>query len=175
MAAGDRVIAWVQVGRHGEFGVPYAPGLKAFGLDPARLLFIRSRTREEALWAMEEALRIGGIGAVVGTRNAKLDLTASRRLQLAAEAAGLPVFLLRTHKDDTHSAGCTRWRVAPHKAAKDGFGFFANPRWHVALERVRGGRTGEWVVEWNHDALCLRLPAGLGRGALSPKRARSAA
>lgn len=175
MAAGPRVIAWVQERRGGEFGVPYAPGLKHFGLDPARLLFIRCKSREEALWAMEESLRIGGIGAVVGMRTARLDLTASRRLQLAAEAAGLPIFLLRTHKDAAHSAGTTRWRVAPYKAARDGFGFFAQPRWHVALERVRGGRTGDWVVEWNHDALCLRLPAGLGGGALSQERARSAA
>ena len=73
MAAGLRVIAWVQERRGGEFGVPYAPGLKHFGLDPARLLFIRCKSREEALWAMEESLRIGGIGAVVGMRTAKLD------------------------------------------------------------------------------------------------------
>lgn len=174
IAAGTRPLVW-PVERHAEFGAPYGPGLKAFGLDPTRILFVRCKRREEALWVMEEALRIGGIGAVAGTRPARMDLTASRRLQLAAEAAATPIFLLRTYKDDAHSAAATRWRVSPARAASDGFGFFAGPRWHVTLERVRGGKTGEWVVEWNHDALCLRIPAGLRGGALPAARARSAA
>ena len=168
-------IVWPLGKRAGEFGAPYGPGLKHLGFDPASILFIRCNTREDVLWAMEEALRIGGIGAVVGTRPKRTDLTASRRLQLAAEASATPIFLLRTYRDDAPSAAATRWRVRPYRAMRDRFGFFSNPRWHVALDRVRGGRTGEWVVEWNHDALCLRLPAGLGSGALPADRARSAA
>jgi protein ImuA len=175
IAAPKGVIVWPMERRAGEFGAPYAPGLKAFGLDPAAILFIRCRTREETLWTMEEALRIGGIGAVVGTRPPRMDLTASRRLQLAAETSGTPIFLLRTYKDDEHSAAATRWRVKPMRAAKDGHGFLSSPRWHVTLERTRGGRTGEWVVEFNHDALCLRIPAGLRGGALPAARTRSAA
>ncbi len=175
MAARGRPIVWPLGKRAGEFGAPYGPGLKHFGLDPADIVFLRCRSREDALWAMEESLRIGGIGAVVGQRVAGMDLTASRRLQLAAEQSATPIFLLRTYKDTAHSAGTTRWRVKPHKAASDGFGFLSHPRWHVTLERVRGGRTGDWVVEWNHDALCLRLPARLGGGALPAAGARSAA
>ena len=174
-ARGGGSIVWPVGKRPGDFGVAYGPGLKHFGLDPACILFIRCKTREDMLWVMEEALRIGGIGAVVGERVAPMDLTASRRLQLAAEASTTPIFLLRTHRDDVASAAFTRWRIAPHSASRDRFGFFAAHRWHVTLERVRGGRTGEWVVEWNHDALRLCIPAGLGSGALPAARARCAA
>jgi len=175
LAARGGTIVWPLGNRTGDFGAPYGPGLKTFGLEPSDILFIRCKTHEDALWVMEEALRIGGIGAVVGAHGRRMDLTASRRLQLAAENSATPIFLLRTYRDDAHSAAVTRWRVRPQTAARDGFGFFSNPRWHVALERVRGGRPGEWVVEWKHDALCLRLPAGLGGGALPARAARSAA
>lgn len=158
-------LIWPLAGRAGEFGSPYAPGLKALGLDPAGFVFLRCKRREDVLWAMEEALRLGGVGAVVGTRPRGMDLTASRRLQLAAEAAAIPIFLFRPHQDDEASAAATRWRIAPQRAAQDGLGFFDRPRWQAALERVRGGRPGEWVVEFDHDALCLRLPAGLGSAA----------
>jgi len=176
-AIGSRAnaIVWPLGKQAGAFGAPYGPGLKAFGIDPAQILFVRCKTREDILWAMEEALRIGGIGAVVGARVARMNLTASRRLQLAAENSGIPAILLRTHKDDATSAAATRWRVSPCGAARDRFGFSANPRWRVTLERVRGGRIGEWVVEWDHEALCLRLPALLGGGAFSADRTRNTA
>ena len=56
--AGSVVWPWVESAVQ-DFGAPYAPGLRAFGLDPARLLFVRCRKDAEALWAMEEALRHG--------------------------------------------------------------------------------------------------------------------
>ncbi len=174
VARGGALI-WPQDRRPGAFGAPYGPGLKHFGLDPGRIVFLRCRRSEDALWAMEEALRIGGVGAVVGARTARMDLTASRRLQLAAEASATPAFLLRAHKDAAPSAAATRWRVSPVPSARDGHGVFARPRWLVALERARGGKPGEWVMEWDHDALCLRPSAGLGGGALPQNKERSAA
>ncbi|MBU6445646.1 MAG: ImuA protein [Alphaproteobacteria bacterium] len=158
---GSLVWPWVE-GAAQDFGAPYAPGLHAFGLDPARLLFVRCRKGSEALWVMEEALRHGA--TVIGARPFHASLTISRRLQLAAEQAGAPVLLLRRHDDHQVSAAVTRWRVAPAPAARDRFGFFAGPRWRVALEQARGGRTGEWVVEWNDETHGLRLPAVLGGG-----------
>ncbi len=159
--AGSLVWPWVENAAQ-DFGAPYAPGLHAFGLDPARLLFVRCRKHGEALWTMEEALRHGA--AVIGARPFHASLTVSRRLQLAGEQAGVPVLLLRRHDDHQVSAAVTRWRVAPAPAARDRFGFFAGPRWRVTLEQARGGRVGEWVVEWNDEAHRLRLPAVLGGG-----------
>jgi protein ImuA len=153
------------------FGQPYAPGLKFFGLDPARIVFVRCATAHECLWAMEEGLRLGGIGAVIGARPKAMDLTSSRRLQLAAEQANMPVFFLRSYNDAAQSAAVTRWRVAPAPSAHDQFGFYKNARFRVALEYARGGKTGEWVLEWNSDAHALRLSSALGDRAAGENRA----
>jgi protein ImuA len=153
------VVVWPLV-PGGAFGIPYARGLKSFGLDPRDFLMVRCRRERDAAWVMEEALRIGA-GAVVGARPRDMDLTASRRLQLAAQHSGTPVFLLRAHDDHEPSAAVSRWRVAAMPGARDRFGLFGEPRWRVTLEYAKGGRPGEWVVEWNHAALRLRLPAVL--------------
>jgi protein ImuA len=140
-----------------EFGVPYGAGLKRFGLPAGKFLFARCASPRDALWAMEEALRLGGLGAVIGRRTPRMNLTASRRLQLAAEKTATPIFLLRAPGDALVSAARTLWRVAPAPSARDRFGLMTNPRWTIALIRARGGGMGEWMVEWDHDALCLRL------------------
>ena len=153
------------------FGLPYAPGLRFFGFDPARIVFVRCINARECLWAMEEGLRLGGIAAVIGARVKAMDLTASRRLQLAAEQANTPVFLLRNYNDFASSAAVTRWRIAPVPSARDRFGFYKNARFRVALEYARGGKTGEWIMDWDHDALCLRLSSALGDRASGENRA----
>ncbi|MEQ8964710.1 MAG: hypothetical protein RID91_02700, partial [Azospirillaceae bacterium] len=71
----------------------YAPGLAAYGLTPDRLLVAAPTDETDRLWALEEAARSGALAAVVGEA-AALDLTASRRLQLACESGGVPVLLL---------------------------------------------------------------------------------
>ena len=160
IVAGSQPLVWV-LPRHGDFGQPYGPGLKAFGVDPGAFFFLRCANTQEQLWALEEVLRAGAVGAVIGTRPIGMDLTASRRLQLAAEAGATPLFLLRAHQDHETSAAVTRWRVQSHRAASDSLGFLGSPRFAVTLERVRAGKPGAWVVEWDHATLCLCLPAGL--------------
>ncbi len=158
-----------------DFGLPYGPGLKAFGFDTGAFLFAHCAFQIDSLWAMEEALRAGGFAAIIGARARKMDLTMSRRLQLAAEETHTPIFLLRSINDGSLSAARTRWRVTPLRAARDRFGLKRHARWHVALERTRGGGAGEWVLEWNHDALCLRLPSLLaGRTAFAGEEKKSA-
>jgi protein ImuA len=153
---------WPLAKQDHAFGMPYAPGLRFFGLDPARILFVRCASARDCLWTMEEGLRLGGIAAVIGTRVKSMDLTASRRLQLAAEQANTPVLLLRNYHDNAPSAAATRWRVAPAPSARDTYGFYGQARFHVALDYARGGKRGEWVMEWNHEAHSLRLSSALG-------------
>lgn len=149
--------------RQAPFGVGYGPGLQAFGLNPARLVIVRTNKSKDALWAMEEALR-AGVGAVIGDRPRELDLNTSRRLHLAAEKSSSAIFQLRAPEDAIPSPALSRWRVAPLPPSRDHFGFIAGPRWHVVLERARGGRTGEWIAELEHGTLCLRIPSLLGTG-----------
>lgn len=146
-------------------------GLSMLGLDPARVILVETAHRTQTLWAMEEALRSGAPAAVTGFID-KLDLKLSQRLHLAATNCGLPLLLIRpappTLLSPTYgggwgegSAAATRWRVGTAEAARDRFGLFSRPRWHLHLERVRNGRPGEWVVEYDHVAHRFSLAAAL--------------
>ncbi len=151
----------------------YAPGLAAFGLDTARLIVVRAARTEEALWTVEEALR-AGIPAVVGEVAA--DLTASRRLQLAARARGsLCLLLQRPDRPNRTLAAVTRWRVAPGAAAALPGGGPGAVRWRLSLTRCRGGVPREWIVEWCHETHRLSLVAALADGAASGRQIRPAA
>lgn len=94
----------------------FAPGLATVGLHPHRLIL--ADCGKSVLAVMEEALRHPDLVAVVGELEGKLDLNASRRLQIAAETSGVTAFLIRRSRrfDDpallTPSAAVSRWRVA---------------------------------------------------------------
>ncbi len=150
----------------GQYGRPYGHGLSVLGLDPARVILVETAQRNDALWAMEEALRSGAPAAVAGAID-KLDLKLSQRLHLAAVDAGLPLFLLRPGEMLEASAAATRWRVGPAPATRDRFGLFLRPRWHLLLERCRNGRAGEWTVEYDHVAHRFSLAAALADPAFS--------
>jgi protein ImuA len=141
-----------------DLGALYGHGLAQLGLDVGRLLLIETRSDKDALWALEDSLRSGARPAMVAGAIANgLDLTSSRRLNLAAAPPSTPLVLLRASNAAGVSAAATRWRIATAPAARDRFGAFASPRWHVALERCRNGRPGHWLVEWNHVAHRFRL------------------
>ena len=124
-------------------------GLAQQQLDPKRLILVAAKRDDEALWAMEEGLKAKSLGAVLGEVE-KLDLTASRRLQLAAEAGGVTAFVLRrwwlaeraTRDAAQPIAAVTRWRVT--SLPSDGEG---DIRWQVDLARCRGGKPGAWIME----------------------------
>ena len=124
----------------------FPPGLAAFGLPPERLVVVEARRDADVLWAMEEGLRSRALAAVVGEAR-QVSLTASRRLELAAEKGGVTAFLLASRTDKpAPSAAVTRWRIegAPGATA----GGLSRPCWRVTLIRCRGGGTGEWTMEW---------------------------
>jgi protein ImuA len=141
-----------------DFGVAYGHGLARLGLDVDRLLLVDTRSDKDALWSLEEALRSGSRPALVaGGLAGGLDLTSSRRLNLAAAVHGTPLALLRLPAATGTTAAVTRWRIASAPAARDAFGALAGPRWRATLERCRNGRVGEWLVEWDHVAHRFRL------------------
>jgi protein ImuA len=65
----------------------FAPALALAGLAPDRVIYVEAGDEKSVLACCEEGLRHGGLGAVVA-EVARLSMTASRRLQLAAEGAG---------------------------------------------------------------------------------------
>ncbi len=149
----------------GETGHLYGPGLAAFGLDPSRLLVVVARRDREVLWVMEEGLRCPGLAAVLGEIGA-LDLSAARRLQLAAETSGVTALLLRPgHRGLSASAAVTRWRVAaaPSTVAAAHGGLGA-ARWDADLWYCRGGRPRRWLLEWDDETGTVAVAATLVDG-----------
>ncbi len=153
------------------FGALYARGLAELGVDPGRLLVVETRNDRDVLWALEEALRAGAAPAVVaGAVEMALDLTMSRRLNIAATVGGTPLFLSRPAGGiGASNASATRWRIASAPAARDRFGAFARYRWRASLERCRNGRTGEWLIEWCHVAHRFHLAEGVADRAFVPR------
>jgi len=72
---------------------PYAPAWRNAGVDLAQLHLLDAGPKD-ALWAMEQALRAGCCGAVLGWP-LQADDTALRRLQVAAETGRTPGFVFR--------------------------------------------------------------------------------
>jgi protein ImuA len=133
----------------------YAPGLIRYGLEPNRLLLANFRRPQALLRALEEGLRCIGLAAVLGETD-EVDLTASRRLQLAAETHDVACLLLRRSAARTASAAVTRWQV--WSASAHG----TKPRWRVSLLRCRSGRTGDWLLEGCRETGGLVVAAALG-------------
>lgn len=135
-------------------GIPYGPGLKRFGIIPSSLTLVEVKHRDEVLWAMEECLKGKGLAAVYG-EDVRLDLTSSRRLQLAAEASGVTaIVLLSPNQHPPPSAALSRWRVCSSASPPERP---FSSRWDLTLERCRGGSTRRWNVEWDEAALAFRM------------------
>ena len=149
-----------------DYGRPLGHGLNALGLSPHRLILVETAHRKDTLWAMEEALHSRAVAAVAGFID-QIDLKTNQRLQLAATDCGLPLFLLRPAEFLEASAAATRWRVGAAPAARDRFGLITRARWRLSLERCRNGRTGEWMVEYDHVAHRFSLAAALADPAIS--------
>ncbi len=151
----------------------HGPGLGVFGLGPDRLIVVRARGPRDVLWAMEEGLRSGRPGAVLGEPRA-LDLTAGRRLQLAARAGGVACLVLRVGENGQEaSAAVTRWRVAAAPSRPpDGLPGLGAARWRVALERCRGGVPQEWLLEWSDEARHLTVVPVLAERTAGPAAAQ---
>jgi protein ImuA len=149
-------VLWISTEQ--ESNLVWPPGLIPYGLAPESLILARAARWPEALWAMEEALRCPALGGAVLMAGAGqgLDLTATRRLHLAAEAGGVFGLLLRPDGAAGASAARTRWHIAP--LASD-----AAPRWRLTLLRQRGGApAGPWNVSFEAATGSLRLEAGGG-------------
>ena len=74
--------------------LPYAPAMEAAGIDLARVMIVRTRSPQDTLWAIEQALQSGACGAVLGWPE-KATFAQLRRLKIAAEGSPALAFLFR--------------------------------------------------------------------------------
>lgn len=172
-AAEGRPVLWArQDYAEVEAGGLYGPGLAALGLDPSRLILVRARDALGVLRAGAEGARCPALGAVVmepwGEAKA-LDLTASRRLSMAAGQSGVTLLMIRAAAVPRPSAAATRWSVRPRlswplEADAPGLPAFA-----LTLLRHRAGLSQQtFDVEWDRDRYAFADLAPLSGAVASP-------
>ncbi len=153
----------------------FAPGLALAGLGPSRILYAECGRDEDVLGVMEEGLRHGGLGAVVGEVS-RAQMASTRRLQLAAEEGGTAALMLKRWRRSGEdpllvpSAAVTRWRVGcmPSEALPvPGIG---RPRWRLDLARQRGGEPFSLIMEGPDHEGRHALPAEPSYRSTAPDR-----
>jgi protein ImuA len=142
----------------------FAPGLAQAGLDHKRLVYAEASDDAELLAVMEEGLRHRGLGAVIGEAR-RADMTATRRLQLAAEGGRTIALLLKrparegADPSGMPSAAVTRWRVACAPSAPLPVEGVGRARWTLELARQKGGEGFQQLVEACDETGRCALPA----------------
>jgi protein ImuA len=155
-AVSSKPILWIREDRlERRSGALYGLGLIELGADPDRFIFVHAPDELAALRAGADSVKCGGLGAVVIEPYGKaraLDLTASRRLALAAGTSGVLTLLLRVGAEPSSSAAQTRWQVAAAPSVPIEGNAPGAPALDVTLLRHRAGIAGfNARLEWDRD------------------------
>jgi len=145
----------------------FAPALKQAGLAAQRIIYVEAASDTDVLACFEEGLRHGGLGAVVAEVS-RLPMTASRRLQLAAETSGSLGLAIRRWRRPTDTAdfgqptaSVTRWRVSVLPSTPLPVPGVGRSRWFLELLRARSGECAVFEVEACDDKGRLALSSTL--------------
>ena len=134
-----------------------------------RLIHVEAKSPEDALFALEEGLRCRDLAFVLGeiAGNPRgLNFTASRRLSLAAEKHGVPLWLVRLDASPDLSSARMRWKVVSAPSALSRWNRAAPgwPSWRAELFRARAHPPGEWSVSDDGSGLIAARPQKLSSG-----------
>lgn len=152
----------------------FAPPLDQVGLAPGRVIYVECGDEKAVLDCFEEGLRYGGgLGAVIG-EVPRLSMTASRRLQLAAEGFGVLGIAIGRWRRQTEAsdfgqatAAVTRWRISVLPLTPLPVQGIGRPRWLLELIRCRAATSADFEVEACDAKGRLALPSHMADG--SPK------
>ncbi len=139
-------------------------GAGQVGLEPDRVIYVDACDEKSVLACFEEGVRHGGVGVVVA-EVARLSMTASRRLTLAAEASGSMAIAIRRWRRQSEAADFGQLDgvddalagVGRPVCAASGAGSGARP---LVARTNRGGKCGlcSECVQWRGH---LDLPGEL--------------
>ena len=157
----------------------FAPALAQVGLAPDRVIYVEARDDKTVLACMEEGLSHGGPVVVVG-ETARLSMTASRRLNLAAEKTGSLAIMLRRWSRPNEAAefgrptaAATRWKISALPAAPLPVPGVGRARWRIELLRCRGGETADLELEACDETGRLAFPSDLSDRSAAPHLERT--
>jgi protein ImuA len=163
-ASSRRPLVWVrQDFTEIESGALSMSGLAELGLDPRLVVTVRAPDVDTALRTAADALACDALGAVVlevWGEARQLDLVASRKLTLAAQASGVTGLMLRVAAEPQPSTAETRWIVrAAHSPPASLWSAWGAPVLDAQLVRNRHGPVGRWIMEWKCDECLFGKPA----------------
>ncbi|MDF8334067.1 hypothetical protein [Novosphingobium cyanobacteriorum] len=143
-------------------GRPYRPGLPT----PLRhrLIHVAAEKPEDALFALEEGLRCRDLAFVIGEiagNPRALDFTASRRLSLAVEKHGVPLWLVRLDARRDLGSARMRWQVeaAPSPPPRWNPQAPGAASWRAELFRSHTFQPGQWTLRDDGLSLAADQPA----------------
>jgi protein ImuA len=167
--AARRPLVWVrQDFTEIESGALSMSGLIELGLDPRLVVTARAADVDTALRTAADAFACDALGCVVlevWGEARQLDLVASRKLTLAAQASGVTGLVLRVAAEPLPSTAETRWIVrAAHSPPASSMPAAAWSAWgapvfDAQLVRNRHGPVGRWIMEWKCDECLFSQPA----------------
>lgn len=132
--------------------LPYAPAWQSSGLELSRLLWVRTRTAHDHLWAVEQALRAGTCGAVLSWPETAPSFQQLRRLQLAAEHGQSWGVIFRAPRDGADATpAAVRVQLSAHAQGLA-----------VQLLKRRGARAGA-IVQLALPLAAAPVHAGAGK------------
>ncbi|WP_205700599.1 hypothetical protein [Croceicoccus sediminis] len=152
----ERPFLWVQdKAARKAGGRPYLPGLPRDLRH--RLVHVCADSPADLLFALEEGIRCRDLAFVIGEiagNPRELDFTASRRLVLAAERHGVPLWLVRLDARRDLGAARMRWDAVAAPSGRSRWNPQAPgaPRWKADLFRARGVRPGPWWISREEEA-----------------------
>ena len=146
-----------------ELGALSMSGWAELGLDPRLLVTVRAADVDTALRTAADALACDALGVVVlevWGEARQLDLVASRKLTLAAQASGVTGLVRRVAAEPQPSTAETRWIVrAAHSPPGALWSVWGAPVFDAQLVRNRHGPVGRWIMEWKCDECLFSKPA----------------
>jgi protein ImuA len=177
--ATDKPLLWIQ----DRMAILDSGRLHPPGLPTQNLIHVEARDAKDALWAMEEGVRCACLSAVIGELwgdPRALDFTATRRLAVASEKSGTPVWLVRLGGTADLSGARMRWRVGSAPSLANSLDGKAPglPAWDADLFRSRYSPPGRWSIAHDPRAFgssdCFHLVAASGDRALGEEQRLSA-
>lgn len=152
----------------------FSPALHQVGLTPERLTYFEARDEQSLLGCFEEALRHGGLSCVVAEMS-RLSMTASRRLQLAAEQSGTMGIAVRRWRKPNEAtdfgqptAATTRWRISKLQSEKLPVPGIGRERWQLELIRARAGESADFIVEASDEQGFIALSSDMADRSAMP-------
>lgn len=150
-----------------EWGEFYPIGFERFAINPNRILNVKVKSKFELQSCAIEIAQTIGLGAVMilsGRKNV-FDLSMARKLQIATNMGGAPVFLISAFGSLGFAPSHLRFGIKSYPSqlpqwaqnmANRKITPLGNPAWQVEILKSRIGAIGKFNLEFEYETYHMR-------------------